>query len=140
MFTGEHYHTLDTKGRIAMPAKLREELGESFMIAPALRGNCIKVYSLAEWDLFLEPILKAARKTSEATLRYLHSTAAQVTPDSQGRILLTPKLVEKAMLKRDVVVVGCGPYIEIWAKEEYDRTVEDIDLEAVIRELEELGL
>ena len=72
MFTGEHYHTLDTKGRIAMPSKLREELGESFMIAPALRGNCIKVYSLAEWDLYLEPILKAARKTSEATLRYLH--------------------------------------------------------------------
>lgn len=140
VFTGEHYHILDSKGRLAMPAKLREELGESFMIAPALRGNCIKVYSLAEWDLFLDPILKAARKTSEATLRYLHSTAAQVTPDSQGRILLTPKLIEKAKLKKDAVVVGCGPYIEIWSKEEYDKTVEDIDLDAVIRELEELGL
>jgi MraZ protein len=95
---------------------------------------------MEEWEIFLKPILATPRKTSEATLRYLHRNAAQVTPDSQGRILLTPKLVEKAMLKEDVVIVGCGPYIEIWAKEEYDRTVEDIDLEAVIRELEELGL
>ena len=90
--TGQYQHSIDAKGRLFIPARLREELGESFMIAPALRGNCIKVYSLAEWDLFLEPILKAARKTSEATLRYLHRTAAQVTPDSQGRVLLTPKL------------------------------------------------
>ena len=57
MFTGEHYHTLDSKNRIAMPSKLREELGESFIIAPAIRGNCIKVYSMAEWEIFLKPIL-----------------------------------------------------------------------------------
>ena len=91
MFTGEHYHTLDAKNRIAMPSKLREELGESFMVARSLRGNCIKVYSMEEWEIFLKPILETPRKTSEATLRYLHRNAAQVTPDSQGRILLPQK-------------------------------------------------
>jgi MraZ protein len=140
VFTGEHYHIIDSKGRLAMPAKLREELGESFMIAPAIRGNCIKVYSMAEWELFLEPILKTPRKTSEATLRYLHRTAAQVTPDTQGRILLSPGLIDKAQIKKDAVVIGCGSYIEIWSKENYETAVAEEDLDAIIKELEELGL
>ena len=56
MFTGEHNHSLDPKNRIAMPAKLREELGESFMISRSIRGNCIKVYSMEEWEIFLDKI------------------------------------------------------------------------------------
>ena len=140
MFTGEHYHTLDSKCRMAMPAKLREELGESFMIALAIRDNCIKVYSMAEWELFLEPILKTPRKTSEATLRYLHRTACQVTPDSQGRILLSQGLIDKANIKKEAVIVGCGSYIEIWSKENYEKAVEEEDLDAIIRDLEALGL
>ena len=131
MFTGEHYHILDSKGRLAMPSKLREELGESFIIAPAIRDNCIKVYSMAEWEIFLKPILETPRKTSEATLRYLHRNAAQVTPDSQGRILLTPGLVDHANIKKDAVIVGCGSYIEIWSKEEYEKSVAEEDLEAL---------
>ena len=140
MFTGEHYHTLDTKNRVSMPAKLREELGESFMIAPSIRGNCIKVYSLDEWDAFLEPILKSPRKTSEATLRYLHRTAAKVTPDTQGRVLLTQGLVDHAAITKDAVIVGCGSYIEIWSKENYEKTISNEDIDSIIRELEALGL
>ena len=140
MFTGEHYHTLDSKGRIAMPSKLREELGESFIIAPAIRGNCIKVYSMAEWEIFLKPILETPRKTSEATLRYLHRTAAQVTPDTQGRVLLSQGLIDKAQIKKDAVVVGCGSYIEIWSRENYEATVADEDLDAIVQDLEALGL
>ena len=123
-----------------MPAKLREELGESFMIAPAIRDNCIKVYSMAEWEVFLKPILETPRKTSEKTLRYLHRTASQVTPDTQGRILLSQGLIDKAEIKKEAVVVGCGSYIEIWSKENYDKAVEAEDLDAIIADLEELGL
>ena len=140
MFTGEHHHTLDSKGRLAMPSKLREELGESFIIAPAIRGNCIKVYSMAEWEIFLKPILETPRKTSEATLRYLHRTAAQVTPDTQGRVLLSQGLIDKAQIKKDAVVVGCGSYIEIWSKENYETAVAEEDLDAIIEDLEALGL
>ena len=140
MFTGEHYHTLDSKGRIAMPSKLREELGESFIIAPAIRGNCIKVYSMAEWEIFLKPILETPRKTSEATLRYLHRTAAQVTPDTQGRVLLSQGLIDKAQIKKDAVVVGCGSYLEIWSRENYEAAVAEEDLDAIVQDLEALGL
>ena len=140
MFTGEHNHSLDPKNRIAMPAKLREELGESFMISRSIRGNCIKVYSMEEWEIFLKPILATPRKTSEATLRYLHRNAAQVTPDSQGRILLTPGLVEHAHIKKDAVIVGCGTYGEIWAEEAYDAMVEAENLESMRELLESYGL
>ena len=140
MFTGEHHHTLDSKGRLAMPSKLREELGESFIIAPAIRGNCIKVYSMAEWEIFLKPILETPRKTSEATLRYLHRTAAQVTPDTQGRVLLSQGLIDKAQIKKDAVVVGCGSYIEIWSRENYEAAVAEEDLDAIVQDLEALGL
>ncbi len=140
MFTGEYYHGLDSKNRIFIPAKHREELGESFMVMRSIRDNCIKVYSNAEWDNFLKPIMELPRKTSEATLRFLHRNAAQVTPDSQGRILLPAGLVEHAQILKDAVVVGCGSYDEIWSAENYRKTVEDEDQEAIKLALEEVGL
>ena len=136
MFTGEHYHTLDSKGRLAMPAKLREELGESFMIAPAIRDNCIKVYSMAEWEVFLKPILETPRKTSEKTLRYLHRTASQVTPDTQGRILVPQSLRAFAeLLDGPIKIVGAGSRAEIWninKWEEYIGGVTQDDLAIVL--------
>ena len=140
MFTGEHYHTLDSKNRIAMPAKLREELGESFMIARSIRGNCIKVYSMEEWENFLTPIKQLPRKTAEDTFRFLHRNAAQVTPDSQGRILLPQGLVDHAQIVKGAVVVGCGDYAEIWSEELYAATVEAEDQEAIREALEACGL
>ena len=85
MFSGEFKHTLDTKNRLFIPAKHREELGESFMVAKSIRENCLKVYSMAEWEEYISPILKMERKASEAILRALHRDAAQVSADAQGR-------------------------------------------------------
>ena len=140
MFTGEHYHTLDTKGRIAMPSKLREELGESFMISRSMRENCLKVYSMEEWEKYIDPILKMARKDSEKITRSLHRNAVQVSPDAQGRIILPPALIEHAGIVKGAVVVGCGAYAEIWSEEEYARTLELEDLDEIRSILESFGL
>ena len=140
MFTGEFNHTLDSKNRIFIPSKHREELGESFMVVRSIRGNCIKVYSMEEWDNFLRPILALPRKTSEETLRYLHRNATQVTPDSQGRILLPQGLVSHAQLVKNAVIVGCGSYAEIWSEENYLASVEAEDIDAIRAALEEVGL
>lgn len=140
VFTGEFNHTLDAKNRLFIPAKHREELGEDFMVVRSIRENCIKVYSLAEWDNFLKPIMELPRKTGEATLRFLHRNAAKVSPDSQGRILLPTGLVEYAQITRNAVVVGCGNYAEIWSEENYNKAVEDEDQEAIKLALEEAGL
>ena len=75
MLSGEFKHTLDPKKRLFIPAKHREELGESFMIARSIRDNCLKVYSMPEWDKYIEPILKMDRKDSEVILRTLHRNA-----------------------------------------------------------------
>ena len=140
MLSGEFKHIIDPKKRLFIPAKHREELGESFMVSRSIRDNCLKVYSMAEWENFIAPILKMDRKNSEVILRTLHRNAAQVTPDSQGRIVLPVSLIEHAKITKGAVVVGCGTYAEIWAEEEYDMAVAEEDLESIKATLESFGL
>jgi len=140
MLSGEFKHNLDPKNRLFIPAKHREELGEAFMVARSIRDHCLKVYSMSEWDKYIEPILKMDRKDSEVILRTLHRNAAQVTPDSQGRILLPPSLVEHAQIVKGAVVVGCGTYAEIWSEEVYAETVEEENLADMRAVLESFGL
>ena len=110
------------------------------MVARSIRDHCLKVYSMSEWDKYIEPILKMDRKDSEVILRTLHRNAAQVTPDSQGRILLPPSLVEHAQIIKGAVVVGCGTYAEIWSEEVYAATVEEENLADMRAVLESFGL
>jgi MraZ protein len=140
MLTGEFRPTLDQKNRIFVPSKLREELGETFMIARDVREKCLKVYSLEGWTEYIAPIKQQRRDVAEKVMRMLHSTAAQVTPDAQGRVLIPAKLVEFAELEKNIVVVGCYDYAEIWSESRYDSMVEQEDDEAIRRALEELGL
>ena len=140
MFGGEYRHNKDSKNRVFMPAKLREELGETFVIAKDIRETCLKVYSLSGWEEYIAPLKAQNRKLSEKILRFLHASLAQVTPDSQGRVVIPQELVEYAAIERNIVVVGCGEYAEIWAESTYDQNKAQIDVAELIGELEELGL
>ena len=140
MLSGEFKHILDPKKRLFIPSKHREELGESFMVARSIRDNCLKVYSMAEWDNYIAPILKMDRKDSEVILRTLHRNAAQVAPDAQGRIVLPVSLIEHAKIVKGAVVVGCGTYAEIWSEEEYTRTVDEENFADIRAALESFGL
>ena len=89
MLSGEFRHGIDPKNRLFIPSKHREELTadcECFMVAKSIRENCLKVYSMSEWEEYISPIRKMERKDSERILRALHKDAAQVTPDSQGEL------------------------------------------------------
>ena len=140
MFSGEFRHTLDAKNRLFIPAKHREELGESFMVAKSIRENCLKVYSMAEWEEYISPILRMERKASEAILRALHRDAAQVSPDAQGRIVLPAALVAYSGIAKTAVVVGCGKYAEIWSEENYEAMVNGENIEDIKNMLESCGL
>lgn len=140
MFTGEYEHSVDAKNRIFVPAKFREELGESFMVVRSIRGQVLKVYSLEAWSAYIDPIKAQERRLSEKALRYLHRNAAQVTPDSQGRILLSTALLDFAEIKKEAVFVGCSDYCEIWSAENYRLEIEAEDGEDIREELERLGL
>ncbi len=143
MLSGEFRHSLDPKNRLFIPAKHREELagdGESFMVARSIRDNCLKVFSMTEWENYIAPLRKLDRKTSESVLRMLHRDAAQVTADSQGRIVLPQGLIAHAGIVKGAVIVGCGDYSEIWAEEAYDKMVSDEDLDGMRDLLEAFGL
>ena len=140
MFGGEYRHNKDSKNRVFMPAKLREELGETFVIAKDILEACLKVYSLAGWEEYIAPLRAQRRNLSEKILRFLHASLVQVTPDSQGRVVIPQELVDYAAIDRSIVVVGCGAYAEIWAEEAYDKLKAENDINELRKEIEELGL
>ena len=140
MLGGEYRHGLDPKNRIFIPAKLRDELGTTFVIAKDLRETCLKVYSLKEWENYIEPILAQARKLQSKVLRFLSASMVEVTPDAHGRVVLPKELITHAQIDRNVVVVGCYNYAEIWAEEAYEKLKAEEDVGQMIAELEELGL
>ena len=143
MLSGEFKHSIDPKNRLFIPAKHREELTvetESFMVAKSIRENCLKVYSMGAWDEYISPITKMERRDAERILRALHRDAAQVTPDSQGRIVLPQALIAYANITKGAVIVGWGTYSEIWAEEAYDAMVEEENLEGMKELLESYGL
>ena len=140
MLSGDFRHILDTKNRLFIPAKHREELGESFMIVRSIRENCLQVYSMEEWERYIEPIKRMDRKDSERILRTLHRNAVNVSADTQGRVILSQSLVDHAQITKGAVVVGCGTYAEIWSEEIYEKALEAEDLDDIKSVLESFGL
>lgn len=140
MFTGEFEHNIDAKNRIFVPAKFREELGETFVVARDIRGQRLKIFSLEGWQEYIAPIMAQERRLSEKAIRYLHRNASQVSPDAQGRIILSKELLEYAGITKEAVIVGCSNYAEIWSAENYRAEIGDEDVDAIRDELEKLGL
>ena len=140
MFGGEYHHSKDSKNRVFMPAKLREELGETFVIAKDVRTKCLKVYSLAGWEEYIAPLKQQSRSFAERIMRFLHSSLAQVTPDAQGRVVLPQELVDHAEIDRNIIVVGCGAYAEIWSEDHYAEIKTEDTPEKLLDDIDSLGL
>ena len=110
--TGVYNHTIDTKGRLFIPARLREELGEVFYITIAIQP-CLTAYSLSEWEA-MKAEVGAMPRSKQIKMRPLFAHAARCELDGQGRILIPQTLREKVGLTKNVAVVGSGLYTEIW--------------------------
>lgn len=118
MLLGEYQHVLDPKGRLILPAKFREELGEPLIITKGLEG-CLFGYSLGEWTSLAEKLKKLplAKPEARGFARFFFAGAAELEYDRQGRILLPPVLREHARLEKEVAVIGVSSRIEIWNRE-----------------------
>ena len=118
MFIGEYHHTIDEKGRIIIPAKFREELGDNFIITRGIE-NCLYVYPNNSWEQITDKLssLPFTRKDARQFTRFFLSGATTVELDKQGRINLTAPLIDYASLKKNCVIVGSGDRIEIWSQE-----------------------
>lgn len=136
--TGQYQHTIDAKGRVFIPAKLREELGETFYVTMGM-DSCLSVYSDASWARFTEKF-ESLPYTKTKAMRPLFANAAKCEPDSQGRILLPQKLRAYAQLDKDVVIIGVSNRAEIWNAERWAATeAEALDPENLAAVMEELG-
>lgn len=140
-FIGEYSHTIDGKGRVIIPAKFREALGEQFVLTQGL-DECLTIYPLAEWEHFQEQLntLPRTNKAARDFRRFFIAKATMCELDKQGRILITSGLREYAKLEKDVVITGNDSSIEIWRKEKWDEICGDMDMETAIKELDALGI
>ena len=141
MFMGEYNHTTDTKGRLIVPSKFREALGESFVVTKGLDG-CLFVYDNVEWNAFEEKLrtLPITNKEARQFVRFFLAGAAEAEVDKQGRILVPNVLREFAGLDKDVVLIGVGSRIEIWSRERFDGVAACEDMDEIAEHMAELGL
>lgn len=143
MFIGEYQHTIDAKGRLIVPSKLRDQLGDVFVVTKGL-DECLFVYPPEEWDLF-EKKLKAlplTNKNARKFTRFFLAGARECEVDKQGRILVAANLREYAAIEKEVVLIGVSNRIEIWSKENWNayNNVDDFDAAELAEAMEELGI
>ena len=121
--TGTYEHSIDAKGRLFIPAKLREELGVTFYLAMGVDA-CLAIYPQETWNRFTEKFASLPMSQSKS-MRLLFANAAKCELDSQGRIVIPQKLRKYANLDKDTVIIGVSDRAEIWAAETWNALEED---------------
>ncbi len=124
IFVGTFHHTLDKKGRLVLPSKIRHQLeGVETYLSPGF-GRCLALWTEDEYHAYLQRIVEQARsgdtRQGHKDLRKMTSESAQINPDAQGRILVPENLLNFANLQREVVLVGAMDRVEIWDKEAWE--------------------
>jgi MraZ protein len=138
-FISSFMYSLDTKKRILVPNKYRDELGETFYVTRSL-DTCLTIYTESEWELFLKGLSELPNTTSAAAKEYFMSAAQKCTPDGSGRILLDDKLIDHARIGKNAVFVGAGNAINIWSEELWAAREASRDLEGIRALLQQHGL
>ncbi len=139
MLMGKYSHAIDAKGRLIIPAKIKEQLGA---VITVLKGNdkCLRLYSAEEWALYAAKISEMSSTQSRAIVRYLYSNAIEIMPDAQGRVVLPQEMLTFAGITKNVITAGCGRYAELWSAERWEENELDEEPDDFTAELERLGL
>jgi len=143
MFFGSYFHTLDNKGRIVIPSKLRAEAGHLVYILKGFDG-ALSIYKESEFDHLVKEIesLPFNKKNSRDYLRIQLASACQLEVDQQGRVQVPAHLLAKYNISKEVVIIGVGDHMEVWDKyayEQYEKKVEQ-DFEKIAENLEKHDL
>lgn len=135
---GKYVHTVDPKGRLFVPSRLRDELGGSFYVTLGL-DHCLSVYPEDAWQAIVDKY-NALPVSQARKMRFLFANAAKCEPDKQGRFLIPATLRDYAGLKQEVTFIGQAGHAEIWDTESYDKleaeTLTPENLAAVMEELD----
>ena len=139
-FVGEYTHTLDSKNRIFIPTKLRDDLGDHFYITRKMNKSCLAVYSTMEMERICEQIAQFPDSEVSEIKEFLFSKTISVTPDSNGRVVLPPTILEYAKIDRNAVIVGAGNHLQIWSDILWAEEEQKRDMVSLRAKLASLGL
>lgn len=131
MLIGEYHHNLDEKGRLIIPSKFREDIGDKFVVTRGLDG-CLFVYAMTEWNSIVSKLktLPFTKKDARIFNRFFMSGATVCEFDKQGRINLPSSLINYAEIKRECTIIGVTDRLEIWASDKFNSLIED-NIEAI---------
>lgn len=135
---GEYAHTLDPKGRMILPSRIRENMGDTFILTKGLDG-CVAAYTLNEWSEMELRVRQLPSAKSRTLKRFLFSSASEVTVDKQGRVLIPTNLREYANLSKNIVTNGNSTGIEIWDESRWKEVCESLTQESIAEAMDELG-
>lgn len=141
MLIGEYEHSLDAKGRLIMPAKLRQDMGEKFIVTKGLDG-CLFAFSQKEWENFETKLktLPLSDKNARNFVRFFLSGATECEIDKQGRFLIPNNLRTAANLEKESIIIGVGTRLEIWNKATWEKCDEDISADEIAENMSLLGI
>ena len=141
MFTGEYNHTIDQKGRLIIPNKFRNLLGEVFIITKGI-DECLEIYDKKTWDEFSEKInsLPYSNPNAREFKRIFIGRALDLSADKMGRVQLSIALRNVAGLKNDITFLGVGDHIELWDTETYKKKNNFDNSDEMSRKMEGLGI
>ena len=138
---GEYEHSLDAKSRLIMPAKLRQDIGDKFILTKGLDG-CLFAFSQEEWLNFENKLksLPLSDKNSRNFVRFFLSGATECEIDKQGRFLIPNNLKVAASLDKETIIIGVGTRIEIWNKDIWNKLDENISADDIAQNMSMIGI
>ena len=141
MFMGEYNHSIDAKGRLIIPSKFRDTLGDEFVVTKGLEG-CLFVFEKYDFETFMDKLNEKSDLEAKVRKikRFFISGAQEMEPDKQGRMLVPPDLREYAGLEKEVVFAGVGGHIEIWDKAKWEDVTSFDDINDIAEELSNIGI
>ena len=141
MLIGEFEHSLDAKGRLIMPAKLKSAIGDRFIVTKGLDG-CLFAFSQEEWKNFEEKLkaLPLSNRNSREFTRFFLSGATECEIDKQGRFLIPSNLRVASNLEKEVIIIGVGTRIEIWDKATWEKCDKEISADDIAQNMADLGI
>ena len=138
-FVGSFPHSLDAKKRVFIPAKYREELGAEFYITRKF-DPYLSIYTASDWEEFVEKISSLPESEAAELQEYLLGAAQKCVPDASGRIILDEKLARYAGIVKNIVFVGAGKQVRLWAEEIWNEREQNLDIESMRQLMRQYGL
>lgn len=136
--TGEYQHSLDAKGRLFIPVRLREELGQEFYVTLSM-DRCLSAYSAEQWKIFSDKV-SSMPYVKQQVMRPLYAFACKCELDAQGRVLLPQNLRDQRGLKKNVTVLGSNNHVEFWDSDEWasirDNEASPENIAAIMKEFD----